>query len=578
MRMKVVLSLAAWTLGLLWWPERIQAAPKPAGQVVGLLKSKHDLSAANQTTIAAETEREVCNFCHGTHGSPGQPAMWQHKLSIAPYTPYSSSTLKATVGQPTGASKLCLSCHDGTVALGTMHGKGKGKGKGSESLVRMRGGVTTIPPGPSLLGRDLSDDHPVSMAYNSALAARNGQLHDPSTLKQQVRLDGDGMVQCTSCHDPHNSVNRHFLVLDDRGGRLCVACHNVRQWDASSHKTSPKTWNGNDQNPWPHTDYKTVADNACQNCHAPHNAGTRPRLLNFAIEEQNCNSCHNGNAAAKNVAAEFNKLSVHPINSTTDVHDPMESVINPARHVECVDCHNPHVANTTPAVAPAASGALAGVVGVNVAGAVVDPIANEYELCFRCHADSSARGPARVNRVVAQTNTRLSFSSGNASYHPVLARGKNSNVPSLISPWNVNSQMYCTDCHNNDAGPNSGGSGPNGPHGSIYPPLLERNLDLTDYNAESSASYALCYKCHSRSSILSDQSFKSHQLHVVREKTACTTCHDSHGVAATTHLINFNRNYVKPSANGRLEFVDQGFNQGNCSLTCHGKDHNALGY
>jgi hypothetical protein len=73
-------------------------------------------------------------------------------------------------------------------------------------------------------------------------------------------------------------------------------------------------------------------------------------------------------------------------------------------------------------------------------------------------------------------------------------------------------------------------------------------------------------------------SWRYHKLHVVDRQTACTTCHDSHGVQNVTHLINFNRNYVTPSSNGRLEFVDQGINRGNCSLTCHGKDHQALSY
>jgi len=58
-----------------------------------------------------------CSFCHTPHGAlPGTP-LWSHKLSTAVYKIYESSSLKAKVGQPTGSSKLCLSCHDGTVAL-----------------------------------------------------------------------------------------------------------------------------------------------------------------------------------------------------------------------------------------------------------------------------------------------------------------------------------------------------------------------------------------------------------------------------------------------------------------------------
>ncbi|HLP78313.1 MAG TPA: cytochrome C, partial [Candidatus Paceibacterota bacterium] len=279
-----------------------------------------------------------------------------------------------------------------------------------------------------------------------------------------------------------------------------------------------------------------------------------------------------------NIQTEFSKASVHPVANTTGVHDPTEDSINPTRHVECADCHNPHATKVQAATAPAASGALTGVKGVNASGAVVNPLANEYELCFRCHADSTARGTARVTRQVVQTNTRLEFQPSNLSYHPIEAVGKNSSVPSLISPWTASSRMFCTDCHNNNQGPGAGGTGPKGPHGSAYVPLLERRLDLVDNQTESATIYALCYKCHSRTSILGNASFKEHSKHVTGERAACTTCHDSHGVTSATHLINFNKTYVTPSSSGRLEFIDNGVNRGTCYLTCHGENHNPLSY
>lgn len=444
--------------------------------------------------------------------------------------------------------------------------------------IEMQGGVTTLPTGSSNLRTDLSDDHPVSFVYDSGLASARGELKDPATLTGRVRLDHTGQMQCTACHDPHDNQYGKFLVAQNTASALCVACHDQNYWSTSIHKTSSATWNGVGVNPWPHTTGTTVSANACESCHAPHNAGTGPRLLNFAGEEPNCYSCHDGNVAAKNIQSEFNKSSVHPVADTTGVHDPTEDAINPPRHVECVDCHNSHAAKTASATAPGATGALAGVKGVNASGSVINPVTKEYELCYRCHADSTNRGPALVPRQTAQTNTRLEFATSSASYHPVEAAGKNSSVPSLIAPWTASSLMYCTDCHNNDQGPNAGGSGPNGPHGSTYPPLLERQLELTDFQAESSANYALCYKCHDRTSILSDASFPLHNKHVAEKQTACTTCHDSHGVVAAPRLINFNTTYVTPSSGGRLEYNSTGPLHGNCYLSCHGTDHNPKSY
>jgi hypothetical protein len=130
--------------------------------------------------------------------------------------------------------------------------------------------------------------------------------------------------------------------------------------------------------------------------------------------------------------------------------------------------------------------------------------------------------------------------------------------------------MLCTDCHNNDQGPGASGNGPNGPHGSRYQPLLERNLVQSDFQPENSTTYALCYKCHNEGVLLADP---LHSKHVRDEKTACSTCHDAHGVQTQPHLINFNTIYVKP-LNGRISYIDNGSGQSTCVLLCHGSAHN----
>jgi predicted CXXCH cytochrome family protein len=541
------------------------------GRAESILVSKHNLSVSGPGTVKAAAESEVCVFCHTPHNSSPKAPLWNRFDSGATYLPYRSTTTKATVGQPTGASKLCLSCHDGTVALGMVRSR--------STAIRLGGGSATMPPGNSRLGTDLADDHPVSFVYDSALASANGQLKNPSSLLGAVRLDQNLQVQCTSCHDPHNNQFGQFLVQANVASSLCLNCHDEKYWTDSSHAIATKTWNGNYPDPWPHTSETTVRDNGCENCHRPHSAGTKQRLLNFADEEANCYSCHNGNVAAKNVQLEFNKASVHPVLNTSLVHDPTEDPVNASRHVECADCHNPHATVNQAATAPYAPGALAGVKGINATGSRVNPVVYEYELCFRCHADSISKGPARVMRQYVENNTRLVFAPGNASYHPVISNGKSTDVPSLMPPWTISSQVYCTDCHNNNTGPKAGGTGPSGPHGSVYVPLLERRQELTDFQPESSALYALCYKCHSRGVVLTSlQSFRYHAKHVIEKQAACTTCHDPHGVATKTRLINFNVMYVKPSSGNRLEFIDQGNRHGSCYLTCHGQDHNPKSY
>ena len=85
-----------------------------AGTIVG---SPHDFRGYlwNQSG-------EICKPCHAPHHTQPLPApLWNHELSSETYTMYNktfSPTLKAEVSsQPDGLSKICLSCHDGTVAL-----------------------------------------------------------------------------------------------------------------------------------------------------------------------------------------------------------------------------------------------------------------------------------------------------------------------------------------------------------------------------------------------------------------------------------------------------------------------------
>jgi hypothetical protein len=146
--------------------------------------------------------------------------------------------------------------------------------------------------------------------------------------------------------------------------------------------------------------------------------------------------------------------------------------------------------------------------------------------------------------------------------------------------------IYCSDCHSSDSSPAAGGTGPKGPHGSSFSPLLSAQYDQVDNTAESVAAYALCYKCHERSSILGNESFSGHALHIVNNNTPCSVCHDSHGVSsaqgtATNHarLMNFDITVVQPDpVTGRREFVQTGPRSGECYLSCHGSAHSPKTY
>lgn len=200
----------------------------------GITTSKHNLSASGPGTVKASSETQTCVFCHAPHNASTVAPLWNRASPGGIYTPYTSSTSVAHPGQPTGASLLCLSCHDGTIALGDVLSRG--------SRIGMAGGATTMPAGNSNLGTDLSNDHPVSFTYNASVAASHGtELANPSILTGKVKLDASGQMQCTTCHDPHDDTNGKFLVVPNNASALCQTCHSKNNWSLSSHKLSTKT-------------------------------------------------------------------------------------------------------------------------------------------------------------------------------------------------------------------------------------------------------------------------------------------------------------------------------------------------
>ena len=269
--------------------------------------------------------------------------------------------------------------------------------------------------------------------------------------------------------------------------------------------------------------------------------------------------------AAKNIQSEFNKSSIHPVASQTGVHDPAETAVVNARHVECADCHNPHASKAGSGVLP---GSLSGVRGISINGAEVNPATAEHQICFRCHADSLNKPAPRTPRVSGQNNTRLDFQSANASCHPVAgACPQVTPAPVMVAPWTPSSTLTCGSCHNNNAGPGNNGTGPAGPHGSTNPSLLERSYSGTRP--------AMCAKCHTTSYTKFNGS-SSHSKHTGGIGATCNTCHDPHGSAKFPSLINFDTSQVTfrsftPSTAGQA-------NNGTCSLTCHGKTHNSCTY
>ena len=203
-----------------------------------------------------------CTSCHTPHKSDGTAAapLWNPRLDTRTYVPYTSLTMKAEPGQPNGVSKLCLSCH----------------GVEDNSRYHLGGGLNA-----EVGVGDFSDDHPISIVYDSALAALNGYLFDPESApshmgatsvctigasgRESCSVDNPGslesiandllkradtrdpnspknLLECTSCHDMHNKFNivavktnymvdppetsiKKYMKMTPAQGYMCRVCH-----------------------------------------------------------------------------------------------------------------------------------------------------------------------------------------------------------------------------------------------------------------------------------------------------------------------------------------------------------------
>ena len=199
----------------------LMPAGSSAQETSSVVNSKHNLTASGPGPIKVAGASEVCIFCHTPHASNPIAPLWNRNDSGAYYETYESTTLKAAVGQPTGTSRLCLSCHDGTIALTETY----------NSRNAIKGQTIFISPGDAgYIGTDLTNDHPISFVYDSALATRKRGLRDPATLPAELPLDHQHQLQCTTCHDPHDDSLGYFLRMDNLESQMCTSCHNLDSW------------------------------------------------------------------------------------------------------------------------------------------------------------------------------------------------------------------------------------------------------------------------------------------------------------------------------------------------------------
>jgi len=239
------------------FPVALWAAPGDPG--TGLASSAHDFSGI--TSNGEETG--TCTFCHTPHRASAQSLIWNHDLSTDTFAWTDPTTTGGTDYvdvDPSykGSTAKCLSCHDGSVAVGDI-GWWAGSDPGTVAYTSVAVPTGTISGAP-LEVTGAGNNHPVAMpyplgnaasTYNTATTGSGVVLTkfvaDPTVAATfPIRLyqdDGSGNIsvgpiagatgmECGSCHDPHNGLlttQDSFFLRGLVGGNtadyLCVKCH-----------------------------------------------------------------------------------------------------------------------------------------------------------------------------------------------------------------------------------------------------------------------------------------------------------------------------------------------------------------
>ncbi|MBI3353019.1 MAG: hypothetical protein HY036_10640, partial [Nitrospirae bacterium] len=385
-------------------------------------------AGADPRRVFTPQTNEICVFCHTPHGAnlaaatSIQAPIWNRQLSSASYTLYDQVWSKSFEGKlnrgaPTGYSRLCLSCHDGTVALGGVLNKpGSGGFMDTPYTMQYKQGdvystdSSQIPPIPDTmplgsgvdtgdtrrLGTNLTNTHPISFLFDSALAATDTELVDPGAPLQKgpgitvtdhtpispaARYPGDNInvydsVQCTSCHNPHQVDYPKFLrasIFQNDANHpgeqiICLYCHAKPGWVGSTHQVSQALHNPypDSSNPYDFDGTHTIEQFACRNCHDPHTVRGAKRIHREGVDatgqdatEKTCFLCHSPNTKPA-VSGQVNSYNSYPLSTLVagdptstgnprfqtstvapDINSQFSKDINPTSNINCYTSWNP---------------------------------------------------------------------------------------------------------------------------------------------------------------------------------------------------------------------------------------------
>ena len=194
----------------------------PAG--AGIARTPHD-----SRLWQPGGQTQLCVMCHAPHTARTEGALWNRTMSSPAYALYGLSSITDVPSQPGAVSRVCLSCHDGTLGV---------------DAFRNVAGSFRPDTSTASAGSTLSSGHPYGITYDTTFAIRDQSLADPETTLVTVGASTSahksgtvasmmlvgGKIECTSCHDVHNrytagSNAKGLVKVSLEHSSLCLKCH-----------------------------------------------------------------------------------------------------------------------------------------------------------------------------------------------------------------------------------------------------------------------------------------------------------------------------------------------------------------
>jgi len=455
---------------------------------------------------------------------------------------------------------------------------------------------------------ECSSCHGPHTVAKAQLAAGTGtsEVSNPANTKQDMAAATTATTAagrytdfCLSCHNGSPPQQRADAAMRVPYSVAFQARNLTTNAGGGGADTAQRGWNKSTYKSSAHY----LAGLGCNDCHTSHSAPydnlvSRPEDTDTSGAAGVCGKCHSGSpptqfATAPNLWPDLTRTGSpspdryrHPTLYISGQHSDTEDYstlkTQGKRHAECLDCHDPHNEQAGAAAPPSPPGPLRNVSGAAVdygavtwgqwnpaAGTptfrVVNPISNQFELCFKCHTYYSFQStPPQPAGGITETDVAREFNPNNPSYHAVAGSstfaaktfkdsqnvthyygkfatpvaGDPATRDSLGNPWSATSRLYCEDCHR------SGADDVKGPHGSNYWYILRApwtratGAEGIGGTGGQNTQNHLCFKCHDYNFYATGQDGGSdtvrsqfsgggypYNLHARHKERGCSSCH-----------------------------------------------------